>query len=201
MKTEAPKGERSCSRPPGQQRVTGHSGLVPALLGGRGEGGGVLPIPLGLVPFILSPSLSNRYFWGAPLAPGILCPQGHSLPISRCGPGLRPEESPGGLSSQSLGTALRGTGPSSAQSLGPPFLSQGTQDTAPPGTPSAPGADVAPGSSSSHVHTAPYWGAFTPQVPIVGLCPQYQAMEGHMGLPNLGLSQKRELSPALKDSP
>lgn len=33
------------------------------------------------------------------------------------------------------------------------------------------------------------------------LCAHYQALEGHMGLPDLGLSQKHELIPALKDSP
>ena len=33
------------------------------------------------------------------------------------------------------------------------------------------------------------------------LCAQYQALEGHTGHPDLGLSQKRELIPALKDSP
>lgn len=33
------------------------------------------------------------------------------------------------------------------------------------------------------------------------LCAHYQALEGHTGLPDLGLSQKRELIPALKDSP
>ena len=106
-----------------------------------------------------------------------------------------------GLSSESLRTALRGTGPSSAQSLGPPFLSQGTQDTAPTHTHFQPLGQVWPREAPAHTCTQhPVGGAFTPRVPAC-LCPHYQTLEGHMGLPDLGLSQKRELSPALKDSP
>lgn len=44
-------------------------------------------------------------------------------------------------------------------------------------------------------------GAFAPMGTSMDLCPDYQALKGHMGLPDLGLSQKWELRPALKGIP
>ena len=77
-----------------------------------------------------------------------------------------------GLSSESLRTALRGTGPSSAQSLGPPFLSQGTQDTAPTHTHFQPLRQVWPQEAPAHTCTQhPVGGAFTPRVPAWACVP------------------------------
>lgn len=195
MKTEAPKGERSCLRPPGQQTVTGHSGLVPALLEGFFPSLWALSPSsclhlcptdtFGVHPWCLAlPAHRVTHFPSAAVVLGL----GQR---KSCGPQLRVLEN-----------CPEGNWPILCPELGSPILEPGNSGhSSNTHSLSAPEAGVAPGSSSSHMHTAPCRRCLHPTGASMGLCPHYQTLEGHMGLPDLGLSQKRELSPALKDSP